>query len=405
MADFNSMVKVILKSGKDASIKRRHPWVFSGAIKKIKNDEGKEIKPHDGEIAAVYSNKDEFLGKGYFQEGSIAVRILTFQEEEINLEFWKKKLHEAFEVRKKIGLVDDEQTNCFRLIHAEGDNCSGLILDYYNGTIVFQAHSIGIYLIKSDIVEALKEVFGPSLVAVFDKSSETLPKNFASNINDDYLYQNGEANDIALEHGVSLRIDWLRGQKTGFFIDQRDNRFLLGKYAQGKKVLNTFCYTGGFSLLALANGAELVDSVDASKRAIELTDENVALNNFEGPHRSFAMDTFKFFESEHYTDYDIIILDPPAFAKHQNVKHNAVQGYKRLNSTAMKKIKPGGLLFTFSCSQVIDQKLFYSTIMSAAIQADRNVRVLHQLSQPADHPINIFHPESSYLKGLVLQID
>ena len=399
------MVKVILKSGKDASIKRRHPWVFSGAIKKIKNDEGREVKPEDGEIAGVYSNKDEFLGKGYYQNGSIAVRILTFKDEEIDVQFWKSRILQAFELRKTIGLVDNSETNCFRLIHAEGDGCSGLILDFYNGTIVFQAHSIGIYLVKEDVVTALKDVLGNRLIAVFDKSSETLPKEFAADISDDYLYQNGTPELVANEHGASFKIDWLQGQKTGFFIDQRDNRKLLGQYSENKKVLNTFCYTGGFSILALQEGATLVDSVDASKRAIELTDENVALNGFEKKHRSFAMDTFKFFESEHYTDYDVIVLDPPAFAKHHNVKHNAVQGYKRLNSTAIKKIKEGGILFTFSCSQVIDQKLFYNTIMSAAIQADRTVRVLHQLTQPADHPINIFHPESSYLKGLVLQID
>jgi 23S rRNA (cytosine1962-C5)-methyltransferase len=379
--------------------------VFSGAIKKIKNSEGKEVKPKDGEIASVYSNKDEFLGKGYYQDGSIAVRVLTFSEEEIDKLFWTKRIEQAYSLRRTLDLVDNEQTNCFRLIHAEGDGCSGLILDYYNGTVVFQAHSIGIYLVKEDIVEALKDVIGKQLIAVFDKSSETLPKDFAADISDDYLFQEKEPELVAKEHGASFKIDWLLGQKTGFFIDQRDNRLLLSKYSKNKKVLNTFCYTGGFSILALQAGAELVDSVDASKRAIELTNENVALNGFEKNHRSFAMDTFKFFESEHFEDYDVIILDPPAFAKHHNVKHNAVQGYKRLNSTAMKNIKEGGILFTFSCSQVIDQKLFYNTVMSAAIQADRNVRVLHQLTQPADHPINIFHPESSYLKGLVLQID
>jgi 23S rRNA (cytosine1962-C5)-methyltransferase len=398
------LYNVILKSGKDASVKRWHPWVFSGAVKKIKNAEGREAEPKDGDLVYVTSNKDEVLGVGHYQNGSIMVRIITFNDEVIDEAFWTERIKEAYELRKIIGLTTSKYTNIYRLIHAEGDGLPGLIIDYYNGTAVIQSHSVGMHYSKGIIVDALKLVYGDELVAVYDKSADTLPKHGDVTAENKYLYQASEPNLVAQESDCNFKIDWLEGQKTGFFVDQRDNRALLGSYSKGKNVLNTFCYTGGFSVLALKNGANLVHSVDASKRAIDLTDENVKLNNLEKNHESYAIDTFKFFENTDASIYDIIILDPPAFAKHQNVKHNAVQGYKRLNATAMQHIKPGGIIFTFSCSQVVDNKLFYNTIMSAAIQVGRKVKVLHQLTQPADHPINIFHPESNYLKGLVIQV-
>lgn len=398
------MFQVILKSGKDASVRRFHPWVFSGAIKKIKTEEGRESEPQEGDIVRVTDNKGNFLGIGHYQNGSIMVRILTFKEEEINEGFWTSRIQEAFELRALLQLTDNEQTNIYRLIHAEGDGLPGLIIDYYAGTAVIQSHSIGMHYAKDDIVKALKNVYGKSLKAIFDKSAGTLPKTGPVQVEDHYIYQSEEYSSIGLEHGCQFKIDWEKGQKTGFFVDQRENRALLGFYSKGKTVLNTFCYTGGFSLAALSSGATHVDSVDASARAIDLTDENVALNGFTDKHSSFATDTFKFFEQNDTSKYDIVVLDPPAFAKHQNVKHNAVKGYKRLNATALQAMKPGALLFTFSCSQVVDSKLFYNTIMAAAIQTRRKVRVLHQVTQPADHPINIYHAESHYLKGLVLQV-
>ena len=398
------MLTVTLKSGKDASPKRFHPWIFSGAIKKIKDADGKEQKPKEGDLVRVESNKGEFLGIGHYQNGSIMIRIISFLDIEINKEFWVNKIKEAYNLRVLLNLTNNQDTNIYRLIHAEGDGLPGLILDYYAGTIVVQSHSIGMHFAKDDIVSAIKEVYGDKLKAIFDKSEGTLPKNGPIETKDHYIYQAEEGDMIGLEHGCKFKIDWERGQKTGFFIDQRDNRNLLASYSKGKKVLNTFCYTGGFSIAALKEGATHVDSVDASARAIDLTDENVKINGFSNKHGSFAIDTFKYFEQNDCTQYDIVVLDPPAFAKHQNVKHNAVKGYKRLNATALAVMKPGSLLFTFSCSQVVDSKLFYNTVMAACIQTGRKVRVLHQLTQPADHPINIYHAESHYLKGLVLQV-
>lgn len=398
------MFTVILKSGKDASIRRFHPWIFSGAIKKIKNKEGKEVEPQEGATVRVTDNKGEFLGTGHYQNGSIAVRILSFEDVELNDDFWFNKIQEAFEFRNQIGLINNEATNIYRLIHAEGDNLPGLIIDYYNGTAVIQSHSIGMHFAKEAIVKALKAVYGDDLKAIFDKSEDTLPKNGPVELEDHYIYQSGDQSNVALEHNCKFKIDWEKGQKTGFFIDQRENRALLASYSKNKKVLNTFCYTGGFSLAALDAGAKKVHSVDASARAIDLTNDNVALNGYEDRHEATAIDTFKFFEQNDCSEFDIIVLDPPAFAKHKNVKHNAVNGYKRLNATAIEAMKPGALLFTFSCSQVVDSKLFYNTVMAACIQTKRKVRVLHQVTQPADHPINIYHAESHYLKGLVLQI-
>jgi 23S rRNA (cytosine1962-C5)-methyltransferase len=397
--------KVILSSGKDLSLKRFHPWVFSGAIKKIKNSLGKETEVADGELVEVFSNKDEFLGMGHFQNGSISVRIISFEQRIPDQEFWNQKIGAAVKYRKSIGLLDDENTNVFRLIHAEGDGLPGLIIDFYNGTAVLQAHSIGMYLNKENIVAALKINLAEKLKAVYDKSAETLPENFSrENVNAGYIFGEHTTN-IVLENNNKFDVDWVNGQKTGFFIDQRENRKLLGDYSKDKKVLNTFCYSGGFSIYAINAGATLVHSVDSSKKAIDLTNKNVELlDSKTSIHESFAMDTFQFLEKSK-EEYDIIILDPPAFAKHINAKHNAVQGYKRLNCEAIKMIKPGGIIFTFSCSQVVDRQLFERTIMSAAIQAGRNVRIMHHLSQPADHAPSAFHPEGEYLKGLVLFVE
>jgi len=396
------IAKLILSSGKDQSIRRFHPWVFSGAIKKIKDENGREIIPNEGDVIRVFDNKDEFLGVGHYSNGSIAVRILSFEDVDIDSNFWKNKISNAYNRRIISGIAKSEDTNVYRLIHAEGDGLPGLIVDFYNGFAVIQAHSIGMYQMKNYIVEALKAIYGNSLRGIYDKSSETLPKTYLTE--NGYLFGSGEAVEV-IENGHKFNINWITGQKTGFFIDQRDNRQLIAKYSKGKKVLNTFCYSGGFSVYAMNAGANLVHSVDSSKKAIELTNENMKLNHKDGCiYESFAEDTFDFLEKR-VEEYDLVILDPPAFAKHQNVKHNAVQGYKRLNAETIRKIKSGGILFTFSCSQAVDRYLFNSTIMSAAIQAKRNVRVLHHLCQPADHAPSIFHPEGEYLKGLVLMIE
>lgn len=394
------MIKITLTSGKEHSLKRFHPWVFSGAIKRFSAD----VK--EGDVVEVYSAQDEFLGIGHFQIGSIAVRIFSFTKVVPDFQFWKSKIQAAYNFRKQLGLVDNPATNCYRLFFAEGDGLPGFIIDFYNGTAVFQMHSIGMYLIKDVLVKALKEVMGDSLVAVFDKSEETIPKQSAIKAVNQYLYKEDESaiiNTIAYENNNKFYVDWEGGQKTGFFLDQRENRTLLGSYSADKVVLNTFCYTGGFSVYAANAGAKEVHSTDISKKAIDLTDRNIELNGIKN-HQSFAIDTFEFLKHRENT-YDIIVLDPPAFAKHQNVKHNAIMGYKRLNYEAIKQIKSGGLLFTFSCSQVVDKNTFNSTVMAAAIEAGRNVRVLHHLSQPPDHCVNIFHPEGEYLKGLVVHVE
>lgn len=399
--------KVILSSGKDQSLRRFHPWVFSGAIKKIKNAEGKEFEPAEGDVVKVVSNHDEFLGLGHYQFGTIAVRVFAFEEVELNQHFWNAKIEAAYKVRQELGLTANSETNVYRLLHAEGDGMPGLIIDFYNGTAVLQTHSIGMHLIKSNIIEALQKIYGSKLDAVYDKSEETMPKQSEIKATNGLLWGQTKSNDV-LEYGNKFSIDWETGQKTGFFIDQRENRNLLAHYSKNKSVANTFCYSGGFSVFAMRAGATLVHSVDSSKKAIELTDKNIELNkaafSAASTHTSFALDTFDFLATAD-NKYDVIVLDPPAFAKHQNVKHNAVQGYKRLNAEAFRKIKSGGILFTFSCSQVVDNNLFNSTVMSAAIIAKRNVRVLHHLSQPQDHAPSIFHPEGSYLKGLVLYVE
>ncbi len=394
------MIKIILSTDKDHSLKRFHPWVFSGAIRKMSG----EVK--EGDVVEVYSSKDEFLGIGHYQTGSIAIRIFSFQQIIPNYAYWKSKIQQAFEIRKNLNLVENFNTNCYRLLFAEGDGMPGLIIDFYNGTAVLQTHSIGMHLLKPDLVSALKEVMGDLLCAIYDKSEDTMSKQTSVKVQNGYLYKKNESKSIetiAVENGNKFYVDWEGGQKTGFFIDQRENRELLAKYSKGKVVLNTFCYTGGFSIYAANSGAKEVHSLDISKKAIELTERNIELNKIKN-HQSFAMDAFNFL-NERKGVYDIIVLDPPAFAKHQNVKHNAIMGYKHLNLIAIKQIKPGGLLFTFSCSQVVDNNTFNSTIMAAAIESGRNVKVIHHLTQSPDHCVSIFHPEGEYLKGLVLQVD
>ena len=390
--------KVVLKSGKDDAVLRQHPWVFSGAIKKIYGP------VTEGDIVAVHNNKDRFLGIGHWGNGSIAVRVFSFSEAEIDDNFWKEKIKAAYQVRTALQLTANAQTNVYRLVFAEGDGLPGLVIDIYNKTAVIQAHSIGMFQLREIFAEVLQEVYGDKLDTIYVKSKESLPKNLDIDTENHFLLGERES-DVVLENGNKFEVNWVKGQKTGFFIDQRFNRELVGNYSRGKKVLNTYCYTGGFSIYALNGGAELVHSVDSSKIAIELTDQNVALNGFdEQKHQSFAVDTMSFLNEMEET-YDIIILDPPAFAKHRDVRHKAVQGYKRINALAFKKIAPGGILFTFSCSQVVDRRLFESTVLAAAIQSGRKVKVLHHLSQPADHPVSIYHPEGEYLKGLVLYVE
>ncbi len=390
--------KVILKSGKDQSVRRYHPWIFSGAIKKIIGH------VNEGDLVFVTDNKDEFLAIGHYQIGSIMVRIISFKEKEIDDTFWKEKIEKAYQLRKMTGLATSETNNVYRLVHAEGDGLPGLIIDFYNGTAVLQMHSIGMYLNREHIVNALKEILGDKLTAVYDKSETTIPFKSEIEAKNGYIY--GESsNKVVLEYGNKFKINWEDGQKTGFFIDQRENRKLLSKYSKGRSVLNVFGYTGGFSVYAMKGDAKLVHSVDSSKKAIELTNENIDLN-FEDAsrHEAFAVDAFEYLNNID-NKYDLIILDPPAFAKHQNVLHNALQGYKRLNIKAIEQIKPGGILFTFSCSQVVSKENFRKTIFTAAANTGRNVRILHQLNQPVDHPVSIYHPESEYLKGLVVYVE
>jgi len=389
--------KIFLQKGKEHSLRRKHHWVFSGAI--ARHEEG--ILP--GNLVSVYSSRNEFLGIGHFAQGSIMVRILSFEEREIDVEFWKEKLGQAYAVRKALQLTDQEDTTIYRLVHGEGDGLPGLIIDYYQGTAVIQAHTLGMHAQVPQITEALKLLYKSSLEGVFDKSAETLPKS-GEQVENTWIW--GKAKSaVVKEYGASYAIDWEKGQKTGFFIDQRENRKLVAEYAKEKKVLNTFCYSGGFSVLALLEGAKEVHSIDISPKAIALTEENIALNGGgEGKHKSIVADVVKYIR-DIGDDYDMIVLDPPAFAKNLNARHNAVQAYKRLNAEALKKIKKGGILVTFSCSQVVDKQLFTHTLTAAALESNRNVRILHQLSQPPDHPISSFHPETEYLKGLVLFVD
>ena len=390
--------KVYLKPGKEESLKRFHPWVFSGAIARI------EGEPEEGEIVDVYTSKKEFIACGHYQIGSIAVRVLSFAQVEINREFWKSRLTVALDLRRSLGLVDNPENNTYRLVHGEGDNLPGLIIDVYDRTAVMQAHSAGMHVYRLEIAEALAEVMEGIVENIYYKSETTLP--FKADLGpENGFIKGGSPENIAMENGLKFHVDWLKGQKTGFFVDQRENRHLLERYAKGRNVLNMFCYTGGFSFYAMRGGANLVHSVDSSAKAIDLTNKNVELN-FPGDsrHQAFAEDAFKYLDRMG-DQYDLIILDPPAFAKHRDALRNALRGYSKLNAKAFEKIKPGGILFTFSCSQVVDKRDFRNAVFTAAAQSGRSVRILHQLSQPGDHPVNIYHPEGEYLKGLVLYVE
>lgn len=377
------------------SIQRRHPWIFSGAI----TSDTKSLK--DGDIITAVDAKGNHLAKGHFQHATIAIRILTFEDQPIDNVFFKNRIKNAVDSRRSQGLFREDNSIC-RLVHGEGDLLPGLIVDYYNGVAVVQCHSIGMYQSLDKIKDGLIAAFRDDLIAIYSKSSDTLPDR--NETKDEYIHGDCSTPHIAIENGIKYNIDWVTGQKTGFFVDQRESRALIGHYAKGKKVLNTFCYSGGFSLAALMNGAELVHSLDSSKKAIQLTDDNVALNDVESNHKSIVDDAMGFIKNLP-EDYDIIVLDPPAFAKHRKSRHKAVQGYKRLNAHTIRQIKPGGIIFTYSCSQVVDKVLFNNTIIAAAIETGRNVRILGQLHQPADHPINAYHPEGEYLKGLIIQVD
>lgn len=392
--------KVVLKPKKEESLKRFHPWIFSGAVAH------KDADLVEGDIVNVYTASDEFIAVGHYQIGSIEVRVLSFEEQDIDSHFWKHRLEVAYELRKSVGVVS-ENNNAFRLVHGEGDNLPGLIIDIYGHTAVMQSHSVGMHENRTDICNALVEVLGNSLKNVYYKSETTLPYKADLGAENGYLYGGKEDIDsVAIENGLKFQADWLKGQKTGFFVDQRDNRSLLEKYSKGRSLLNMFCYTGGFSFYAMRGGAKLVHSVDSSAKAIMLTENNVKLNFPEDKrHSAFAEDAFKFLAHTNAGDYDLIILDPPAFAKHRGAIKNALQGYKRLNAAALQKIASGGILFTFSCSQVISKDAFRLAVFSAAAQTGRSVKILHQLTQPADHPINIYHPEGEYLKGLVLYVE
>jgi 23S rRNA (cytosine1962-C5)-methyltransferase len=390
--------KIVLKSGKDQSMMRFHPWVFSGAIKKIYGH------VNEGDIVTVYSNKDEFLGIGHYQIGSIAVRIFSFTEIVPDENFWRSKLQSAYNLRQALGLTNTTETNVYRLVHAEGDGLPGLIIDFYNGTAVMQMHSIGMYQMRHELAGYLKGIMGDSLTAVYNKSSKTIPFKAGIEPVDEFLLGKAEPG-IVSEYGNLFKVDWEEGQKTGFFIDQRENRYLLQHYSKGRDVLNMFCYTGGFSFFAMKGGANLVHSVDSSGKAIDLTRENVELNFPNDPrHEAIVADAFDYLTSIK-DKYDLIVLDPPAFAKHRDALSHALQGYKRINARAFEQIRPGGILFTFSCSQVVSKDKFREAVFSGAAIAGRTVRILHQMSQPADHPINIYHPEGEYLKGLVLYVE
>ena len=389
---------IYLKKGKEESLNRFHPWIFSGAIRHM--DEGIE----EGEIVNVYTYSNDFIAVGHYQIGSITVRVLSFSNIEINHDYWCKRLEAAFKMRQSIGIADSLENNTYRLVHGEGDFLPGLVIDCYGETAVMQAHSVGMHMCREDICRALIEVMGGRIKHVYYKSETTLPYKAELGQENGFIYGKTE-NDVALENGLKFHVDWLRGQKTGFFVDQRENRSLLEHYAKGKSVLNMFCYTGGFSVYAMRGQAKLVHSVDSSAKAVELTNRNIELN-FPGDtrHEAFCEDAFKYL-ANHDDKYDLIVLDPPAFAKHRSALRKALSGYTRLNMNGLQHIKHGGILFTFSCSQVVSKDNFRNAVFAAAVQVGRKVRILHQIHQPADHPINIYHPEGEYLKGLVLYVE
>ena len=389
---------IYLKKGKEESLNRFHPWIFSGAIHHM--DDNIE----EGEFVNIFTASNEFIAVGHYQIGSIAIRVLTFSKVEITYDFWCDRLSSALKMRQNVGIADNNVNNTYRLVHGEGDYLPGLVIDCYGETAVMQAHSVGMHVCREEICRALIKVMGERIKHVYYKSETTLPFKAELGQENGFMY-GGTDNDIAIENGLKFHVDWLRGQKTGFFVDQRENRNLLEHYAKGKSVLNMFCYTGGFSVYAMRGQAKLVHSVDSSAKAVELTNRNIALNFPDDlRHEAFCEDAFKYLDNND-NKYDLIILDPPAFAKHRAALRNALKGYTRLNVKGLQRIKHGGILFTFSCSQVVSKEHFRNAVFTAAAQAGRKVRILHQLHQPADHPINIYHPEGEYLKGLVLYVE
>ena len=384
-------------------MRRFHPWVFSGAIAEIQGS------PAEGDIVAVHASDGSFLAYGHYQIGSIAVRVLSFDASALNADYWEVRLEQALQVRKACGLHGSADTNCYRLVHGEGDNLPGLIIDYYDGVCVLQAHSVGMFRAKKQISDALQKVYGPSLKAVYDKSSGTAPFKAGLELIDGYMYKREDFSDdeqVVLENGHKFMVNWTEGQKTGFFLDQRENRALVGSLSSGRNVLNLFCYTGGFSIYALASGAAHVTSVDSSKKAMMMVDRNVALNGFdESKHTSLCCDAIDYLRDVPEGKYDLMIVDPPAFAKHRGSLKNALRAYQRLNYAAISKVAPGGFVFTYSCSQVVDKEAFALAVFSAAAQAGRSIRILDRLNQPADHSVNIYHPEGEYLKGLLLYVE
>ena len=397
------MIKITLKKGRDESLRRFHPWVFSGAIAEVHGN------PAEGDVVAVHASDGSFLAYGHYQVGSIAVRVLSFDESAVRADFWETMLARALQVRVSCGLHGNVHTNCYRLVHGEGDNLPGLIIDYYDGVCVMQAHSAGMFRAKKQISEALQKVYGSALKAVYDKSSGTAPFKAGLELIDGYLYRcEGFSDDeqVVLENGHKFLVNWTEGQKTGFFLDQRENRALVGSLARGRNVLNLFCYTGGFSIYALASGAAHVDSVDSSKKAMMMVDRNVALNGFDPSlHTSLCCDAIDYLRDVPEGKYDLMIVDPPAFAKHRGSLKNALRAYQRLNAAAISKVAPGGFVFTYSCSQVVDKEAFALAVFSAAAQCGRSVRILDRLNQPCDHSVNIYHPEGEYLKGLLLYVE
>ena len=397
------MDKIILKPHREESLLRYHPWVFSGAIAQVVGH------PAEGDLVGVYTSDGQFLAWGHYQIGSIAVRVLSFDEDPTRADFWTLMLRRALQLRISYGLHGAADTDCYRLVHGEGDGLPGLIVDYYAGVCVLQAHSVGMFRSKGAICAALQEVYGPALKAVYDKSSGTAPFKAGLDLVDGYLWKaDGFSDDeqVVLENGHRFLVNWTEGQKTGFFLDQRENRLRVGSLAKGRSVLNLFCYTGGFSIYALGNGAVHVDSVDSSKKAMDMVDRNVALNGFAPDrHTSYCADAMEFLRDVPEGKYDLMIVDPPAFAKHRGALKNALRAYQRLNAAAISKVAPGGFVFTFSCSQVVDKEAFALAVFSAAAETGRSVRILDRLNQPADHPVNIYHPEGEYLKGLLLYVE
>lgn len=401
------MIKIYLKKGREESLHRYHPWVFSGAIAQMAGN------PAEGDIVGVYASDGSFLAYGHYQIGSIAVRVLSFDDSALHPLFYEQMLERALQVRRAVGLDGNDDvaamTNCYRLVHGEGDGLPGLIVDYYDGVCVIQAHSVGMFRAKRQITEGLKAIYGSRLKAVYDKSSGTAPFKAGLELIDGYLYKSDGFSDdeqTVLENGHKFIVNWTEGQKTGFFLDQRENRALVGRYAPGRNVLNLFCYTGGFSIYALSAGAKHVDSVDSSAKAMMMVDRNVTLNAFDqSRHTSYCADAIEFIKNAPEGKYDLIIVDPPAFAKHRGVLKNALRAYQRLNAAAIAKVAKGGLVFTYSCSQVVDKEQFALAVFSAAASVGRSVRILDRLNQPADHSVNIYHPEGEYLKGLLLYVE